>query len=137
MRHFKIPVHKKFFITGESTKHAGYTEEAGVEAIFQYDRMGEFPDALFCSNDTQAIGAYHALNKLGMKIPDDIAIMGYDNIKFTRYLDLTTIDQKMYTVGVKAIRRLADLIRHSQEGKIQEIIDPILVPRESTKKPKS
>jgi LacI family transcriptional regulator len=137
MRQFKIPVNKKFFITGESTKHAGYTEEAGFEAIFQYERMGEFPDAIFCSNDTQAIGAYHALNKLGMKIPEDIAIMGYDNIKFTKYLDLTTIDQKMYTVGVKAIRRLADLIRHRIDDKIQEIIDPILVPRESTKKLKS
>lgn len=134
MRQFKIPVQKKFFITGESTKHAGYTEEAGFEAIFKYDRMGEFPDAVFCSNDTQAIGAYHALSKLGMKIPDDIAIMGYDNIKFTRYLDLTTIDQKMYTVGVKAIKRLAEIIRHPDGSKVQEIIDPILVPRESTKK---
>ncbi|MEX0646518.1 MAG: LacI family DNA-binding transcriptional regulator [Balneolaceae bacterium] len=134
-KEFKMPVEKKFFITGESTKHAGFTEEAGFEAIYQYDRMGDFPDAIFCSNDTQAIGAYHAITKLGMKIPDDIGLMGYDNIKFTRYLDLTTIDQKMYSVGVMATKRLAEIIRHQTDDKIQTKIDPILMARNSTKNP--
>lgn len=133
LREFKMPIEKKFFISGESTKHAGYTEEAGFEAIYTYEKMGDFPDAIFCSNDTQAIGAYHALSKLGMRIPEDIAIMGYDNIKFTKYLDLTTIDQKMYSVGVSATRRLAEIIRHDPVEKIQKVIDPILVPRNSTK----
>ena len=94
LREFKMPIESKFFISGESTKHAGFTEEAGFEAIYKFEQMGDFPDAIFCANDTQAIGAFHALNKLGMKIPNDIAIMGYDNIKFTKYLDLTTIDQE-------------------------------------------
>lgn len=137
LREFKMPIEKKFFISGESTKHAGYTEEAGFEAIYMYDKMDDFPDAIFCSNDTMAIGAYHALTKLGMKIPDDIGIMGYDNIKFTKYLDLTTIDQKMYSVGVSATKRLAEIIRHDPDEKIQTVIDPILVPRNSSTKPNS
>lgn len=134
MNEFRIPVEKKFFVSGESQKHAGYTEEAGYEAIYEYDRMGDFPEAIFCSNDTQAIGAYHALTKLGMKIPDDIGLVGYDNIKFTKYLDLTTIDQKMYTVGVMGMKRLADIIRTDTDTLVQEKIDPVLVPRNSTKK---
>lgn len=136
LREFRMPVHKKFFIEGDSTKHAGYTEEAGFEAIYKYDKMGEFPDAIFCANDTQAIGAYHALSKLGMRIPEDIGLMGYDNIKFTKYLDLTTIDQRMYSVGVNATKRLAELIRHKPDDTVQKLIDPVLVPRNSTKKPK-
>ncbi len=134
LREFKMPVIEKFFLSGDSTKHAGFTEEAGFEAIFKYDKMGEFPDAIFCSSDTQAIGAYHALNKLGIKIPEDIGIMGYDNIKFSRYLDLTTIDQKMYSVGVMATKRLAEIIRHQPEDKVQETIDPVLIARNSTNK---
>lgn len=134
MNEFRIPVEKKFFVSGESQKHAGYTEEAGYEAIYEYDRMGDFPEAIFCSNDTQAIGAYHALTKLGMKIPDDIGLVGYDNIKFTKYLDLTTIDQKMYTVGVMGMKRLADIIRTDTDTLVQEKIDPVLVARNSTKK---
>lgn len=135
LREFKMPVREDLFVKGTSTKHAGFTEEAGFEAIYEYDKRDEFPDAIFCSNDTQAIGAYHALSQLGMKIPDDIGLMGYDNIKFTRYLDLTTIDQRMYTVGVEATKRLAEIIKHPTVEKVQEIIDPFLVARNSTKNP--
>jgi len=135
LKEFKMPIREKFFITGESTKHAGFTEEAGFEAIYEYDKMGEFPDAIFCANDTQAIGAYHALNKLGMRIPQDIGLMGYDNIKFTKYLDLTTVDQKMYSIGVKATERLAEIIKGETSKKLQVTIDPVLVPRNSTNNP--
>ena len=132
LREFKMPVEEKFFIRGESTKHAGFTEEAGFEAIYQFEKMGEFPDVIFCANDTLAIGAYHAINKLGMKIPDEVALIGYDNIKFTKYLDLTTVDQKMYSVGVEATKRLAQIIRNDDNEKVQKTIDPVLIPRGST-----
>ena len=136
LKEFKMPVIEKLFVTGQSEKHAGFTEEAGFEAIYEYDKLDDFPDAIFCANDTQAIGAYHALNKLGMKIPDDIGIMGYDNIKFTKYLDLTTIDQKMYSVGVMGTKRLAEIIKRGPGDKVQKIIDPILMARNSTRNPK-
>lgn len=134
LKEFKMPIYDQLFVRGESTKHAGFTEEAGFEAIYQFERLGEYPDAIFCSNDTQAIGAYNAIDKLGMKIPDDIALMGYDGIKFTKYLDLTTVDQKMYTVGVQATRRLADIINHADDKLVQTNIDPLLVQRRSTTK---
>lgn len=134
LREFKMPVEEKFFIRGESTKHAGFTEEAGFEAIYEFDKMGEFPEVIFCANDTLAIGAFHAISKLGMSIPEDIALMGYDNIKFTKYLDLTTIDQKMYSVGVEATKRLAQIIRNDDSNKIQKTIDPVLIARGSTKR---
>lgn len=136
LREFKMPVEEKFFIRGESTKHAGFTEEAGFEAIYQFDKMGEFPEVIFCANDTLAIGAFHAISKLGMSIPEDIALMGYDNIKFTKYLDLTTIDQKMYSVGVEATKRLAQIIRNDDDHKIQKTIDPVLIARGSTSRDK-
>ena len=132
----KCQLRRKFFIRGESTKHAGFTEEAGFEAIYEFEKMGEFPEVIFCANDTLAIGAFHAISKLGMSIPEDIALMGYDNIKFTKYLDLTTIDQKMYSVGVEATKRLAQIIRNDDDHKIQKTIDPVLIPRGSTKRDK-
>lgn len=135
LKEFKMPINNKLFLTGESTKHAGFTEEAGFEAIYEYDKMGEFPDAIFCANDTQAIGAYHALNKLGIRVPQDIGLMGYDNIKFTKYLDLTTVDQKMYSIGVQATDRLAEIIEGETDKKLQIAIDPVLVARNSTNNP--
>ena len=136
LKNYKMKIHKDLFVTGDTTKHAGFTEEAGFESIYKYEAMGKFPDAVFCSNDTQALGAYHALSKLGMKVPEDIAIMGYDNIKLSKYLDLTTIDQQMHTIGIQATARLAAIIKSTDEKLFQTSINPILVERGSTKKPK-
>jgi len=135
LKEFKMPINRELFITGQSTKHAGFTEEAGFEAVYEYDKLGKFPDAIFCANDTQAIGAYHALNKLGIRVPQDIGLMGYDNIKFTKYLDLTTMDQKMYSIGVQATNRLAEIFDGDRENKLQIAIDPVLVARNSTNNP--
>jgi len=131
---YKMPIDKQFFVTGDTTKHAGFTEESGFEAIYKYNEMNKFPDALFCANDTQALGALHALSKLGMQVPDDIAIMGYDNIKLSKYLDLTTIDQHMHKIGTLATSRLADIIKDAQSPLVQEVHSPILVERGSTVK---
>lgn len=134
MREYNIPVEDRFFVRGDSTKHAGFTEEAGYEAVQRMKEMGEFPEAIFCMNDTQAIGAFHGLSQLGLKIPDDIALMGYDNIKFTRYLDLTTVDQQMHKVGMMATKKLAELIKNPDIGLEQTKIQPVLVKRNSTRK---
>ena len=134
LRNFKMPIDKDLFVTGDTTKHAGFTEESGFEAIYKYKEMGKFPDALFCTNDTQALGALHALSKLGMRVPEDIAIMGYDNIKLSKYLDLTTMDQHMYKIGSLAIARLAEIIKDSESPLVQEMRNPILVERGSTAK---
>ncbi len=134
LKNYKMNIDKDLFISGDSTKHAGFTEEAGYEAIYKYDKMGKFPDAIFCANDTLALGALHALTKLGLKVPQDVALMGYDNIKVTKYLDLTTIDQKMHTTGTLATKRLAAIINGEATDIVQTTIDPILVERGSTKR---
>ncbi len=134
LKNYKMKIDKSLFVTGDTTKHAGFTEEAGFEAVYKYDKMGRYPDAVFCANDTQALGALHALSRLGMKVPDDIAIMGYDNIKLSKYLDLTTIDQQMHTIGIQATARLAAIIKDPTDNLFQTSINPILVERGSTEK---
>lgn len=137
LKNYKMKIDKGLFVSGDSDKHAGFTEEAGYEAIYKYDAMGKFPDAIFCANDTQALGALHALTKLGLKVPEDVALMGYDNIKFTKYLDLTTIDQKMHTIGMEATKRLAEIIKNPEAELFQTTINPVLIERGSTQNLKS
>lgn len=129
-----IEVKEEHFVRGSVSKHAGFSEEAGFEAIQKFNEQGNFPDAIFCLNDTLAVGAIYALSRLGMTVPDDIAIMGYDNIKLSKYLDLTTVDQKMYTIGVNAIKQMRKLIDEVDTPKVQEVSDPLLVKRGSTEK---
>lgn len=130
----EITIEENFSVRGESEKHSGFSEEAGYEAVEKLDKLGRFPEAIFCLNDTLAIGAMYALSRLDMKVPDDIVIMGYDNIKLSKYYDLTTIDQKMYTIGVNAIQRLAELIKVQDGNLHQEDIEPVLVERGSTQR---
>ena len=124
---------KEYFITGDTSKHAGFTEETGFEAINKYSNMSEFPEAIFCLNDSMALGALHAISRLGLRVPEDMAIIGYDNIKLSKYLDLTTIDQQMHTIGTQAISRLLAIIKNKDTQLFQTMINPILIPRGSTK----
>lgn len=133
LKEHDISISEEHIAKGESEKHAGFSEEAGYEAIEEMKKNGSFPEAIFCLNDTLAIGAMYALSRLNMQVPEDIAIMGYDNIKLSKYYDLTTIDQQMYTTGTKAIRQLARIVQGDKELH-QEDVEPKLVERGSTQR---
>jgi LacI family transcriptional regulator len=134
LREYGIPMDEDYLVSGITRKHAGFSEEAGSEAINILFSRNKLPEALFCSNDAQAIGAIHALQERGLRVPDDVAVMGYDNIKISKFLNLSTIDQKMYEVGKTAIQQLALRIRKEPFEPLKMIIKPELVVRKSTKK---
>jgi len=135
MYDYKIKIPENNIITGITKKHAGFSEEAGFEAVNAlYERNGKLPEALFCFNDTIAIGALHALSQLQKDVPGDIAVVGYDNIKISHYVGLSTIDQRMYEVGVMAVKRLSERIRRKELPLEQRVIDPELIKRQSTNK---
>lgn len=128
-----VQLNDDMLVSGITRKHAGFSEEAGYEAIKILKERNAIPEALFCSNDAQAIGAMHALNELGLTVPEDVAILGYDNIKISKYLNLSTIDQAMYDVGIRAIQRLSERYKDKSIKLKQTIIEPELIARKSTK----
>lgn len=131
---YNLMLDENFFVKGITRKHAGYSEEAGYESIQIMKERGGLPEAIFCTNDAQAIGVIHALKELKLRVPEDVAVMGYDNIKTAHYLGLTTIDQGMYDVGVMAIDRLIDMIKNKDTSLIQKEIEPKLAIRDTTVK---
>lgn len=130
-----ITIDDRYVASGISTKHAGFSEEAGYEAAHMIYERGALPEAIYCSNDTLALGAMCAFRELGIKIPEDIGLMGYDNIKTSKYIGLTTIDQKMTQVGSMAVKRMAELIytKEKKPAHIQSLIEPVLISRETTR----
>lgn len=135
LKTYNLPLDEKYFVMGITRKHSGYSEEAGYEAVQIMKERGGLPEAIFCTNDAQAIGVMHALREDKMRIPEDIGVMGYDNIKTSHYLALSTIDQKMYDVGMMAIDRLTTMIKEKDTSIVQKEIEPKLVARNSTKRP--
>lgn len=70
------------------------------------------PTAVFCYNDLTAIGAILAAKKLGLRVPQDISVVGFDDIPFAEYVDppLTTIRQRRYEMGRLAVEMVFDLL---------------------------
>ncbi len=94
--------------TGINTKADGFNREAGYEAMMEFIKMGEqMPRAFFVSSDIQAIGAIAALTENGFKVPEDVSIVGFDDIELASHMNLTTMRQPMYRMGQMAVERLA------------------------------
>ena len=83
-----------------------------------------------------AIGALSSANKLGIKVPDDISILGYDNIEITNYTipPLTTINHEKYELGLKAVDRIITKIKNPDQINQRIITNPELIIRESCSK---
>jgi LacI family transcriptional regulator len=93
--------------------------------------------AVCASADVQAYGAWAALRDAGLDVPKDMSIVGYDNLKLSRYLNLTTIDQQMHRIGQTATQRvLARMEAGSTTDRLQQAIVPELIVRGSTSAPK-
>lgn len=107
--------------------------EGGYEAMKRLLKQ-RVPEAVYCSNDYFAIGAIQAINEAGIKIPNDISVMGNDNIYFCEMVfpKLTTVSLNPNKVGKKAMEILLKLL---SKGNINKdiIVPPTLVERNSIK----
>jgi len=105
---------KEFGLTPDASvlMDGSFSEDGGKEAAYQM--LSRRPDvtAIFCASDLMALGAIQAARGLGLSIPDDLSIVGYDNINLTEYCtpSLTTIHQNKYETGYQAAQLLIDLL---------------------------
>lgn len=91
-------------LPGAEQEVAGFTREAGALAADRLLDLPEPPDAVFCFSDLLALGALHALHRRGVRVPEDVAVIGFDDITESRYSTptLSTVAQ-----DVEEIARLA------------------------------
>ncbi len=108
------------------------TDDAGILAVEKLEASGQFYDAIFCSSDLIAIGAIKALQKIGKRIPEDISIVGFDNIPAASLVNpaLTTINQNAERAGELLVEQL--LKRVAEEKPESLIIPAQLIVRESS-----
>lgn len=114
-------------------EHGDWSYESGYGAMQRLLETGSHFSALFAHNDRMAIGAIRALQEAGHMIPDDVAIVGYDDIPVAAYCHppLTTIRQPMQQVGKVATRILIDLIDHPDAEREKVLLKTELVRRGS------
>ncbi len=81
------------------------------------------PEAIFCFNDEMAIAVLFWLREHGLRVPEDVALVGYDGILEAKYVGLTTVETPMYDMGVLGAQRLIELIEDpSGEQKARHIV---------------
>lgn len=124
-------------------------EDAGIESTRRLEFAGDFsefsgyrvasailsvkpqPTAVFAANDCMAIGFLGALPALGVKVPDDLAVAGFDDIRIARYMNppLTSVHVDAQQMGVRAVQMLVSRGKTAQAGR--EVLPARLVVRES------
>ena len=124
-------------VTGTTEKHAGFSEEAGYEAMQQLLQSRTAITGVCASSDVQAYGAWAALREAGKEVARDVVLIGYDNLKLSRFLGLSTIDQHMHDVGQRATQRLLQRMAGPPDGALSEPAPLDLVVRQSTSPPRS
>jgi LacI family transcriptional regulator len=89
-----------------------FTEESGYRAGKLLAAQSERPEAVFAANDMMAVGCLVALREAGLRVPQDVALAGFDDIPLARFLTppLTTARADIATLGLRALERLAGLI---------------------------
>ncbi|MEM8487885.1 MAG: LacI family DNA-binding transcriptional regulator [Bacteroidota bacterium] len=129
-----LKVNPKFIQHGTTEKHAGISEESGYEAMESLMAMDEDITAVLALSDAQAIGAWSAVRNAGRQVPEDVAVVGYGDIKTSRYIGLSSVDLKLQEIGHKAtdvmINRLSNRVR--QEPPQSTLIVPELQIRRSS-----
>lgn len=114
-----------------------YTLEAGRKAASAWLSLAERPTAVFCASDRTAFGFISALAEAGVRVPQDVSVVGFDDIDIAGHFvpPLTTIHQPRRAVGEKAARLLLSLLQGRQPDATSVLLEPWLVLRKSTAAP--
>uniref|UniRef100_UPI002458F28A substrate-binding domain-containing protein n=1 Tax=Nocardia abscessus TaxID=120957 RepID=UPI002458F28A len=121
-------------VASEHTDSAGM---AAVRRLLNLFSRDNFPTALVCGNDFNAVGAMSALEEAGLRVPEDVSVVGYDNTSLAalRHVALTTIDQPRTQMGRLAIEALTERLRDGRTAPVRRRVEPSLVVRSTTAAP--
>jgi len=113
--------------------HDGFNEKAGYDGMTALLKAGIVPDGIFATSDVQAIGAMDALRNTKHNVPDDVQIIGFDDLPIARYLGLTTLRQPMHEMGGRAFDLLLERMANPDSTVAHTVFAPSLVDRQTTR----
>ncbi len=115
-----------------------FSVESGHAAAMAMLAAAPVPTAVFCFSDQMALGTLAACRELGIRVPEDLSIVGFDDLASSRYLTppLTTIRQPMREIGERAVNLLLAIIEHV-DVPLQQTLDFSLMLRGSTAAPRA
>ncbi|QTP14475.1 DNA-binding transcriptional regulator CytR [Serratia symbiotica] len=115
-----------------------FTYQAGAQALAALMVQPKPPTAVFCHSDVMAIGVLSQAKKMSLRVPQDLSIVGFDDIKLAQYCDppLTTVAQPRYQIGRQAMLLLLEQLHGQKVASGSRLLDSELIIRGSTAAPK-
>jgi LacI family transcriptional regulator len=129
---YGLPLEERYLLFGD------FKRETGYNLIRRLIESGEAPRAVFAENDLLALGVIQGARELGLAVPQDLAVIGFDDIPFASFpeVQLSTIAQPKYEMGKTAVRMLIAAIaagpQAGEPGERQVILEPELIVRRSS-----
>lgn len=146
-----------FYFSASRDRFEGYQralEETGIEVDPLLHRKGDHgryeaqrlasemlkvedrPTAIFAASDTQALGVLEAAREMELRVPEDLSVVGYDDVEFADYVGLTTVRQQLFESGQAGLQLLLDVISAPEREPICSEMQTELVIRSTTAPPK-
>ena len=127
-----LPVDEEIIVACGDEQNHGYSEQEGYAAMRRLLEIAVPPDAVFATSDVQALGVMTALRSAGLSVPDDVSVVGFDDLPLSRHIGLTTLRQPMYEMGRAASDKLAARIDRPDAPVTHTVFSPALQTRRST-----
>lgn len=116
-----------------------FTQESGYKVALRYLSGKKRPTAVFAANDVVALGVLQAADELGLSVPEDLSVVGYDDISYAALprIQLTTVAQPSFDMGKIAAEWLLSTLRGRPQRRLYRLLTPKLVVRRTTAPPRS
>lgn len=126
-----LSVREEYILNGE------FLEPIAEAEAYTFLKANQEVTAMFCASDLMALGVMRAAKRLGLGIPKDLSIVGFDNIVLSEYTNppLTTIGQDKYQMGYEAAKLLTSMLKNDGHFPKKELLDNSLIVRETTAPP--
>ena len=137
----RLPAYRRFLkekgtLCESFIKIGGYTSKHGYRLMKELLEEEKRPTAIFAANDSLAVGCYRAIQETGLQIPEDISVIGFNDISMAKYLapPLTTVHVHMNFLGRQAVKMLAERVQLEREVNMHVSVSTELVIRKSVRK---
>ncbi|MDD2968431.1 MAG: LacI family DNA-binding transcriptional regulator [Lachnospiraceae bacterium] len=131
MNKYNIPVDNQFILTLDTTMDGAYRDMCEI-----LKKKNPLPTAFFADNDMIALGAMKAMQEFGIRIPEDVSVIGFDDLPFCEIASprLTSLRVPKQEMGQKAVRRIIEMIKNESPVKMKIQICTEFVERDSVRK---
>jgi LacI family transcriptional regulator, repressor for deo operon, udp, cdd, tsx, nupC, and nupG len=124
---------KNLMVEPVLVQEGDFSFESGFNLMMKFFALGKLPTAIFAANDEMAMGVINAVKFKGLSVPEDVSVIGFDDLKFSSIFEptLTTISQPAFEIGENAMELLIKQINKEELTQKQIILEDRLVVRES------